>query len=121
MADYTLSVSDEEIQRYRLMAEWARADEAAFWRQAGIAPGAVVADIGCGPAAMSVLLAAEVAPNGRVLAIEPAEAARQAATRVIAEAGVPNVDVRWHRNRSRAAGRVGGRGGDPACAGAQPI
>jgi ubiquinone/menaquinone biosynthesis C-methylase UbiE len=94
MADYALSVSDEELQRYRLMAEWARADEAAYWRQAGIEPGAVVADIGCGPAAMSVLLAAEVAPTGRVFAIEPDDAARDVATRVIAEAGVPNVELR---------------------------
>ena len=57
MTDYTLAVSDVEIARYRMMAAHALILEAAHLRTAGIVPGAVVADVGCGPAAMSVELA----------------------------------------------------------------
>ncbi len=54
MTAYTLAVSDIEVQRYRLMAEQARRQEAEAWELAGIVPGAVVADVGCGPAAVTV-------------------------------------------------------------------
>lgn len=87
MTEYTLAISEVEVQRYRLMAEHAAATEQALWRQAGIVPGAVVADVGCGPAAMSVELARAVAPGGRVLGVErDAEALRAAAT-VVEQAG----------------------------------
>ena len=49
VADYTLQLSDDEVARYRLMAEQARDQEAALWAQAGVAPGARIADVGCGP------------------------------------------------------------------------
>jgi SAM-dependent methyltransferase len=94
MTEYTLDVSAPEIRRYRLMAERARTDEAELWRRAGIGPGAVVADVGSGPAAVSVLVAEIVGPTGRVIGIEPDETARAAAHRLIAEAGVGNVEVR---------------------------
>lgn len=94
MTEYTLDVSAPEIRRYRLMAERARTDEAELWHRAGIGPGAVVADIGCGPAAVSVLVAGIVGPTGRVIGIEPDETARAAAHQVVAEAGVGNVEVR---------------------------
>jgi ubiquinone/menaquinone biosynthesis C-methylase UbiE len=94
MADYVLAVSDEEIRRYRFMAERARAEETEYWRRAGIGPGAVVADVGCGPAAVAVLIADLVAPDGRVIGIEPDPSARAAAASLIAAAGVDNVDMR---------------------------
>jgi len=94
MADYTLAVSEAEIARYRLMAQVALAGEARQLELAGIAPGATVADVGCGPAAMSVELAALVGPDGRVIAVEREEEARAAARQVIAESGVGNVDLR---------------------------
>jgi SAM-dependent methyltransferase len=94
MTEYTLAVTEPEIRRYRLMAERARSDEAGLWRRAGIVPGAVVADVGCGPAAVSVLIADLVGPDGRVIGVEPDESARAAAHQLIAEAGVRNVEVR---------------------------
>src|SRR6476661_870840 len=48
---YALLLSDAERARYRLMAERASSEEAQLWQQAGIRPGARVADIGCGPGA----------------------------------------------------------------------
>ncbi len=70
MSDYALAISEAEVARYRMMAANALLLEAAQLRAAGVVDGAVVADIGCGPAAMSVAIAAEVGPSGRVLAIE---------------------------------------------------
>ncbi|HEU5420356.1 MAG TPA: hypothetical protein VFV41_21895 [Streptosporangiaceae bacterium] len=46
MTGYALSISDIEVERYRLMAEMARELEADAWKLAGIVPGAVVADVG---------------------------------------------------------------------------
>jgi SAM-dependent methyltransferase len=94
MAEYALAVSDEEVQRYRFMAERARIDEADHWRRAGIRPGAVVADVGCGPAAVSVVIAELVAPGGHVIGVEREETARAEARRVIAAAGADNVELR---------------------------
>ncbi len=94
MTGYALALSEEELQRYRLMAERARADEADHWQRAGIGPGAVVADVGCGPAAVSVVLAEAVGPGGRVIAVEREEAARAEARRVIESSGAGNVELR---------------------------
>src|SRR5689334_25287821 len=94
MADYTLAVSEQEIARYRMMAQRALADEHQQLDQAGVAPGAVLADVGCGPAAMSVELAAMVGPSGRVIAVEREEEARAAARQVIAESGASNIELR---------------------------
>lgn len=94
MADYTLAVSEDEVQRYRMMASVAAATEADAWTQAGIVTGARVADVGCGPAATSVELARVVGETGSVVAVERDESARAAAEQVIAAAGVTNVELR---------------------------
>lgn len=94
MTEYSLAISDGEIRRYQMMAEQAHLTEADLWRQAGIVPGAIVADVGCGPAAMSVVLARAVEPDGRVIGVERDEAALAAARRVVGESGVGNVELR---------------------------
>jgi SAM-dependent methyltransferase len=94
MADYALAVSDVEIARYRMMAQEAVKTESDRWRIAGVAAGARVADIGCGPAAISVELALRVGPEGHVVAIERDEAAMAAAREVIRRSDVHNVDLR---------------------------
>ncbi len=93
MSEYALAVSDEEVERYRFMAERARIDEAEHWRRAGIRPGAVVADVGCGPAAVSVVIAELIGPDGHVIGVEREESARAEARRVIAAAGAGNVEL----------------------------
>lgn len=94
MADYTLAVSDAEIARYRLMAQHALAEETRQLGLAGVEEGAVVADVGCGPAAMSVELAAMVGPTGRVIGVEREDEALAAARRMVAGSGVENVELR---------------------------
>lgn len=54
----------------------------------------MVADVGCGPAATSVLLAREVGPTGRVIGVERDPSALAAAHRLVASAGVDNVELR---------------------------
>ncbi|MFL6220181.1 MAG: hypothetical protein ACJ742_16820, partial [Actinomycetes bacterium] len=59
---YPLELDPGEVERYRLMAEQARAAEVDLWELAGIGPGARVADVGCGPGAMLPALSAAVGP-----------------------------------------------------------
>jgi precorrin-6B methylase 2 len=94
MAGYTLTISEAEVRRYMLMAERSRQTDGVYWQRAGIVPGAVVADVGCGPAATSVVLASEVGPTGRVLGVERDEQALLAGRDVVAAAGVGNVELR---------------------------
>jgi len=94
VADYALVMSDVELARYRGMAERAVAGERAELELAGIVSGAVVADVGCGPAAMSVEVGRLVGTAGRVIAVEPDERSRATATAVIAASGLSNIDLR---------------------------
>jgi FkbM family methyltransferase len=94
VTDYSLALSDSEIRRYTMMAERARSSEAQLWEAAGIVPGAVVADVGCGPAAMSLCMASVVGPSGRVIGIEPNAAALTIAQQLVARAEVDNVEIR---------------------------
>ncbi|MDI2124842.1 class I SAM-dependent methyltransferase [Yinghuangia seranimata] len=70
MADYALTLSDAEVARYRIMADSAERAERHLWTDAGAVPGARVADVGCGPGAVSVRLAALTAPGGEVWAVD---------------------------------------------------
>jgi SAM-dependent methyltransferase len=94
MADYTLAVSEAENARYRLMAQTALASETRQLGLAGIAEGAVVADVGCGPAAMSVEIGTIVGPSGHVVGVEREDEALAAARQVVAESGLENVELR---------------------------
>lgn len=94
MPDYSLAISDTEIRRYQFMAERAQVVEADLWQLAGVVPGATVADVGCGPAAVAVVLGRAVGPSGRVIAVERDDAALAAASRLLTESGLQNVDLR---------------------------
>jgi SAM-dependent methyltransferase len=94
MAEDALAISDAEIERYLLMAERSGRTDGRHWSSAGLVPGAVVADVGCGPAATSVLLASVVGPAGRVIGVERDEQALAAGREVVAAAGVRNVELR---------------------------
>ncbi|MGI8983035.1 MAG: class I SAM-dependent methyltransferase [Acidimicrobiales bacterium] len=93
MSVYPLKLSDIELARYELMAAHAREAEADLWAAAGIVAGATIADIGCGPGAVSVALAREVGPGGRVLAFDRTAEAVTMARAVAERAGVANVTV----------------------------
>ncbi len=97
MSGYTLALSPEEIGRYRMMAEMARSVEAAQWEAAGIRPGATVADVGCGPGAVTVAMAEVVGPSGSVVGADGDAGAVAAAEKLIASVGVTNASVREGR------------------------
>lgn len=67
---YALKLSADERARYRMMAAAAAAHEAADWEVAGIRAGARIADIGCGPGAVTRLLAEAVGPTGHVVGLD---------------------------------------------------
>jgi SAM-dependent methyltransferase len=90
---YALELDPGEVERYRMMAEQARAAEADLWDLAGIGPGASVADVGCGPGAMLPALSGAVGPEGRVQAVDADPEAVAAATALVAAAGLGNVSV----------------------------
>ena len=93
MTDYALQLSDSELVRYEMMAARALEHERQLWTAAGVVEGAVVADIGCGPGAVSIALARQVGPTGRVLAFDRSPEAVDMARVVTARAGVVNVTV----------------------------
>jgi len=92
---YSLELGSVELARYRFMAARARASEADLWTKVGIAPGARVADIGCGPGSVLELLAEIVGPEGHVSGVDADPEAVAAATS--ATAGAANVDLRVGR------------------------
>jgi precorrin-6B methylase 2 len=93
MSEYALAISDAEVARYRMMAANALLLEAAQLRAAGVVEGAIVADVGCGPAAMSVALAAEVGPSGRILAVERDARALDTARALVAKSAATNIEL----------------------------
>ena len=93
MSDYALVLSDEEVARYRMMAARARTDESDAWQAAGIAPGAHVADVGCGPGATLLEIADVVGPAGSVVGVDSDQAAVATASALIARSGVDNATV----------------------------
>ena len=93
MGEYALKLTEAELGRYRYMAESAMRMEQDLWALAGIAEGAVVADVGCGPGAISVVLAELVGPAGRVVAVDREPEAVEAARVTAARAGAGNVSV----------------------------
>jgi len=67
---YTFRLDAAEVARFRDMAANAQRHEHDLWDRAGIGPGAVVVDLGCGPGAISRLLADLVGPRGSVIAVD---------------------------------------------------
>ena len=94
MTDYTLRISETELNRYRMMAAFAAAAEEGWWAEAGIVPGARVLDIGCGPGAVLVELAGRIQPGGTIVGVDQGAESLEVARQLIAEAGLDNAEVR---------------------------
>jgi SAM-dependent methyltransferase len=103
VTEYALRLSDQEVLRYRFMAERARTDEATDWAAAGIVAGARVADVGCGPGALLAQLADAV---GRAGAVAGVDADAGAVERAVGE-------VAGHPHASAVVGRADATGLDP--------
>lgn len=93
MAEYALRLSDAELTRYEMMAARALEHEREHWTAAGVVEGAVVADIGCGPGAVSIAIARQVGITGGLLAFDQSPEAVDMARMVTDRAGVANVTV----------------------------
>jgi SAM-dependent methyltransferase len=91
MTDYALELDDTAVRRFLAAARLAERAERDLWTDAGITAGAAVADVGCGPGAVTVLLGQRVEPGGRVAGIDSDLAALAAARRLASDSGVANV------------------------------
>ncbi|HEV2760787.1 MAG TPA: methyltransferase domain-containing protein [Acidimicrobiales bacterium] len=91
MSEYALKLNEAELGRYQFMAETAARMEGSLWAAAGVVQGATVADIGCGPGAISGVLARLVGPSGHVVAVDREPTAVEAARAAAAHVGVGNV------------------------------
>lgn len=95
--EYALQLSPAELERYRMMAEAARAAETDLWQRAGIAPGATVADVGCGPGAMFPAIVESVGATGRVIGVDGVPTTVAQAQTLVDANGWPNVTVQAGR------------------------
>lgn len=68
--DYVLGVSDQEAQRLRVQHEVFAESTRALWSRAGLAPGQIIMDLGCGPGFAALELAAAIGPRGHVFAVD---------------------------------------------------
>ena len=88
---YALTLSADEIQRYTMMAELARAAESELWDIAGLTTGAVVADVGCGPGGMFPALVSAIGPSGRLVGVDGTASTAAAAQALVDANGWTNV------------------------------
>jgi ubiquinone/menaquinone biosynthesis C-methylase UbiE len=91
---YGLRLSEDELSRYRMMADHAREHEGDLWQLAGLVPGARVADVGCSAGAMVLTLAELVGPSGHVVGLDSDQAALERAQAVLARANVTNAELK---------------------------
>jgi ubiquinone/menaquinone biosynthesis C-methylase UbiE len=90
---YVLGYRRAEQERLQRQAEQL-ADEASWlFDQIGVAPGASVVEIGCGPQGCLELLSERVGPTGRVLGIERSPDAVDLAQHMARERSLGNVEV----------------------------
>ena len=91
MTDYALELDDAAVRRFVLAARLAERAERDQWAAAGLTAGATVADVGCGPGAISVLLGKRVEPGGRVHGVDSDPAVLAAARRLARDSDLENV------------------------------
>jgi SAM-dependent methyltransferase len=83
MAEYTYILDEADVLRYRVMASRALEQEGDLWDAAGITPGAVVVDLGCGPGAFLADLEHRTAPAGRLVGVDDSAEAVAAARQLV--------------------------------------
>lgn len=91
---YALTLSEDELRRYRFMADAARQSEQDLWQTAGITPGATVADIGCGPGALFPAMMDAIGPAGRLIGVDGHAGTVAAAQAMTDTHAWPNASVR---------------------------
>ncbi|HEY9391787.1 MAG TPA: class I SAM-dependent methyltransferase [Mycobacteriales bacterium] len=88
---YPLGHSNDEVRRLDMQAELLDPTTRRLFEDAGVQPGMHVLDIGCGPGAVSALVARMVGPQGRVTGLDIDPSALDTARDRFAAAGLDNV------------------------------
>lgn len=88
--DYELGHSERELERLRLQARIVDPFTRKFFRDAGLAAGMRVLELGCGAGDTALLILDLVGPSGSVVGIDAAPAAVSAATARFAKLGKHN-------------------------------
>jgi len=91
--DYILGTDEEELARLDLQNQVWRPHVAKCWREAGIANGSHVLDVGAGPGYASADLAALVGYSGRVTALERSQRFVAALEQTICRRSIQNITV----------------------------
>lgn len=92
MSRYGLELDNTEHARLRAQATGVGTNE--IWPLAGVAPGADVVDLGCGPAAVMLELASVVGPEGTLTGVDADPDMVERGQAAVAAAGADNVVVR---------------------------
>jgi SAM-dependent methyltransferase len=90
---YVLGYRQAEQERLQQQAKQLAHESSWLFDQIGLAPGAAVVEIGCGPSGCIELLSARVASSGRVVGVERNPDAVALARQLVADRGLVNVDV----------------------------
>ena len=90
---YILGYRQAEQERLQRQGEQLRADSARLFDEVGIAEGARVLDLGCGPRGCLELLAERVGPSGRVIGVEISMDAVSLARKLLAARQLDNVEA----------------------------
>ena len=91
--DYVLGTHEEELARLGVQHRAWRPVVLECWKNAGIAPGSRVLDVGAGPGYATVDLAEIVGPSGHVVAVERSGNFVSAIKRTITHRALSNVAV----------------------------
>ena len=94
MSDYVLGHDDGELQRLIAQSEFFGRLTRQLWREAGLATGMTVLDVGCGAGDTTLLAAQLVGPSGRVIGIDRSAQGLALARRRAEAAGLANVEFR---------------------------
>ena len=90
---YVLGYRQAEQERLQQQAKQLAHESSWLFDQVGLAAGAQVVEIGCGPSGCLELLSERVGPSGRVVGVERNADAVALARQLVAERGLANVDV----------------------------
>jgi ubiquinone/menaquinone biosynthesis C-methylase UbiE len=91
MATYSLGHSSTEQERLQAQAQYTRDITWAIWREAGIAAGMSVIDVGCGVGDTTFLAAELVGPTGSVIGVDRSAEALETARQRAQSIGLNNV------------------------------
>jgi len=94
MTDYVLGHDASELQRLIKQSEFFGVLTRHLWREAGLAPGMTVLDVGCGAGDTTLLAAELVGPTGHVIGVDRSAQGLALARRRAEAAGLTNVEFR---------------------------